>query len=318
MISIVVSSYRDHLFSNFEKNIQSTIGNTPYEIIRIKNSGELGICEAYNKGGLLANFPFLIFCHEDILFHTKNWGNLLIQAYQYDPSIGLLGVIGSRYKALFYSGWANDTSLASAFMIGTHYGQSNLKKIKNGVINEIAFNKRVSIPNIFFETNIVNEEVVVLDGMFLATQKKVFNEFKFDEKTFKGFHCYDLDYSMQILTKYKVVVNYNILVEHLSAGSFNEDWMIDTRLFSNKWLHHLPCENKNYSSKEKAKFEYKAYEQFMRINGQNKKTIWQSTSFLFESIYIKRIGVFCWLLLMSNVVTKIIKISKRKFLKSFQ
>lgn len=73
MISIIISSYNKDYYSQFIENVEKTIG-VPYEIIQILNIGAMGVCEAYNKGARQAKFEYLVFCHEDITFETKNWG----------------------------------------------------------------------------------------------------------------------------------------------------------------------------------------------------------------------------------------------------
>ena len=304
MISIVVSSYKEDLFSNFKRSIELTIGDIPYEIIRIYNPGVMSIGTAYNLGGASAQFPYLVFSHEDVLFHSKNWGKTLVEIFERDSTIGLLGVAGSFYKALYYSGWALQPSASSVFMIGSHYGKSNIAKTKSGITDEQILNEDKTIPDRFIEPDNVNEEVVVLDGMFLATQKKVFQKIKFDDSSFKGFHCYDLDYSMQVRKQYKVVVNQNILIEHLSAGTFENDWIKNSKIFTKKWQCELPAANKSYSGNEKAELEFKAFEQFLRINSKTGKGITKSIFHLYKRNYISRIGVVNWLEINYKIAKK--------------
>ena len=308
MISIIVSSYKKELFLNFKRSVEETIGDVPYEIIQIQNPGLMSISAAYNKGGSEAKFDYLVFSHEDILFHTPYWGKILVDIFEKDSTIGLLGVAGSFYKAMYYSGWSLQPSASSTFMIGSHYGKSNLAKIKCGISREIVLDAKKTIPVNFIESEIFNEEVVVLDGMFLATQKRIFNEIKFDGSSFTGFHCYDLDYSLQVRGKYKVVVNQNILVEHLSTGTFEKDWIKYIKIFTRKWIQQLPTTNRRYSNYEKAELEFNAYEQFLRIARTSDGSLLESFAFLFSRKYIGRIGFVSWYLINYKIMKKFLRL----------
>ena len=104
MISIIVSSVDNKLFDSFQQNLSETIG-VPFEVIKIPNKGEMGICAAYNLGGVQAKYDYLVFAHEDIRFHTNDWGSRLLQLFHDNEEIGLAGVVGSEYKPAVYSGW---------------------------------------------------------------------------------------------------------------------------------------------------------------------------------------------------------------------
>lgn len=202
MISIIISSYQKQFFDALVQNIEDTCGIT-YEIIKIDNPGLMGISEAYNKGAQKAQYPYLVFCHEDILFHTQNWGEKLIKHLQ-QKDVGVVGTVGSDYVPVAPCGW-HVGSMKHQFL---HLIQNT----KNG--NQPEHNK-------YFSEN--RHLVYALDGVFLATTKKVYQEFKFNEDV-KGFHSYDLDFSLRIAKKYKNYVVSDILIEHFSLGSPDQTW----------------------------------------------------------------------------------------------
>jgi Glycosyltransferase like family len=106
MISIVVCSVKEDLYKQFADKIKETIG-TPYEIIRVDNTGnQYSICSAYNKGASESQFEIVCLCHEDILFRTNNWGNILTELFK-NPEIGAAGVVGACYLSLFPTTWIN-------------------------------------------------------------------------------------------------------------------------------------------------------------------------------------------------------------------
>src|SRR6478609_8828248 len=100
MISIVICSVQESYFVSLEINIHETIGEIDYEIIKIGNVVEkLSIAQAYNQGIEKSKFEFLLFIHEDIIFHTSNWGEILLSIFRANSKIGLIGIAGTKYKS---------------------------------------------------------------------------------------------------------------------------------------------------------------------------------------------------------------------------
>jgi glycosyltransferase involved in cell wall biosynthesis len=315
MISIVVSSYKEDFFFKFQESVRQTIGRLPYEIIRVHNPGLMGICQAYNEGARKANFPYLVFAHEDIIFHSDNWGEILKKVFEQELEVGLIGCAGGCYKSYLQTGWAvNSESLMSSYMIGTHYGSSHLTKIYKGIKRSIKLNKEKDIPEDFRETDIVNEEVLMLDGMFLATKKCIYEKLPFDQNTFRGFHCYDLDYSFQMSNlNHKLVVNHNILVEHFSPGVFDKIWLEEMTKFNSKWKNILPYTLHLYSDLQNREVEYNCFRNILKIHKQNNLPLINAFIPLFQIRYIIKLRFDNWLLLISKIVNKLMILSYYNF-----
>jgi hypothetical protein len=222
MISVIVCSINPVLAANLKNNIQSTIG-IDHEIICIDNRiQKKGICEVYNEAAKQATFDVLCFIHEDVFIHSNNWGMSLLKVLS-DETIGLVGVSGTIYKSGYPSVWpACDHSF---------YRTNTIQHFKN---------KQEPVVSIINPFNRVYEEVAVLDGVFLATKKSIFNSYFFDEKLFKNFHCYDLDISFNIGSDFRIVVMYDILLEHFSEGSLSRSWVEDSIKLHEKWKQILP------------------------------------------------------------------------------
>lgn len=221
MISIVICSIRESYFISLERNIKETIGNLDYEIIKIDNLKEkLSITKAYNIGIEKSQFEYLLFIHEDLSFHTKNWGNILKDLFEENPEVGLLGIAGAKYKSKFPSAfWHTEKELLNINLI-QHYPHKPTSDVKLG----------------FVEDNI--EEVVVIDGVFIALKKSV--GVQFNEKI-SGFHCYDLGISIDVLEQgYKIVVTDQILIEHFSSGNTNLDFIKAVIKFHHLYKNKLP------------------------------------------------------------------------------
>ncbi len=247
MISIIICSANNFLLSQVKLNIQETIG-VPHEIIAIDNSvNKDGICAVYNRGGAEALYPLLCFVHEDILFETNNWG-LLIEQHFKNSDIGLLGFAGGDTKSIVPSSWSSSFR-SNEISIIQHYKSVN------------AFSKRtISAEKSKPE---VQKNVAALDGVFLCTRKEIFNLHKFDEANFKGFHGYDIDYSLQILKHHSVVVVFNILVHHYSEGRPDKKWAASAIMLSKKWKDILPVSVYPLTNKEFNEHHWKTLQVFM-------------------------------------------------------
>jgi glycosyltransferase involved in cell wall biosynthesis len=222
MLSIIVCSRDPEMLRQVSDNIKDTIG-VAYEIIAIQNSGgRYGICQAYNIGAEKSKYPFLCFIHEDLVFHTVDWGQKLLRHLSH-PSVGLIGVAGGVYKSKTISGWGIDPVEFARMRVLQGYGNGQ--------------------PNKLFYSNPKDEfisDVVSVDGLWLATKREVWRDIRFDEKTLSGFHFYDLDFSLQVLQQFRVCVIYDILIEHKSAGTLNSEWIESAILFHQKWENMLP------------------------------------------------------------------------------
>lgn len=211
MISIIVSSYQDNYYTALEKNISETIG-LPYEILKINNKGTMGICEAYNKGASKTQYDYLLFIHEDIIFHTQNWGELLIKHLDKENA-GVLGIAGSNYVPKSPIGWYLPDNRYNFY----NYIQNDRSKLSPKLLSNIKH----------------AQQVFALDGVFMAVKKGIYNEFLFDEAV-KGFHGYDLDFSLRVASKYYNYVITDVLIEHYSIGKANEDWFANNIFIKNK------------------------------------------------------------------------------------
>ncbi|MFP7656872.1 glycosyltransferase [Chryseobacterium proteolyticum] len=202
MISIIISSYLPLYFSALERNIADTIG-VPYEIIKIDNPGIMGICEAYNNGAEKAKYDYLLFIHEDILFQITEWGLKLISHLNVSGT-GVIGLAGSSYVPVAPSSWT----------VSEEYNFINiLQGNKNNT--ESFLIKRVPQDM---------NPVYAVDGVFLGIKKENFINYKFNSDI-KGFHGYDLDFTLRVSKKLQNYVVDDILVQHFSMGNLEKKWL---------------------------------------------------------------------------------------------
>lgn len=220
MISIIICSRNPQCSADFRHHIQSSIGDIPFEIVWIDNSrNQRNMCQAYNYGVRQAKYDYLCFMHEDIVFHSKNWGKIAASAMS-DTSVGMLGVQGCVY-------------FCESTVYWTYSG------FRKAHIIEIIDGKKEKI---FEQDYPCSDEVVAIDGLWMFTRKSLFkNTIKWDERSYAHFHMYDMDISMQLIHKgYKIKIIEDIWIEHKSNGNFNKEFYEDTRIFHEKWDNLLP------------------------------------------------------------------------------
>lgn len=230
MISIIISTYKPENFKAVSDSIEKTIG-TDYEIIGIENHLQYSISEAYNRGSVKAKFPYICFMHDDIVFYTQDWGKRLVTQMEQDPSIGLVGIAGSKFKSNYpNTGWGNGPYL-TIFNRGCLYTDPSQKQ-------PVDFDTRK------IKTDI--DDVAVLDGLFLFTRKSITDSHKFDDKLLTHFHAYDADFSLQVFfAGYRLIIDRGIELVHYSKGVFAKDFANENAKVVNKWKSHLPVASKD-------------------------------------------------------------------------
>lgn len=205
MISIIICSRTKTINSTLFENIESTIGY-PYELIVVDNSeNKYTIFEAYNKGIERSKGDYLCFIHDDILFRTDGWGTNINRIFRENHQIGLIGVAGAKSKTKMPSLWW--------YCPGGH----NVLNIIQHTSNKEKHNWNWGFKECF------NEEVVIIDGVFMALRKD--QRIRFNP-AMTGFHNYDLNLSFEcVKLGYKIVVTNEILIEHFSSGTINKQWV---------------------------------------------------------------------------------------------
>jgi glycosyltransferase involved in cell wall biosynthesis len=223
MISVIVCSSQNPEWDYHERNVKKTIG-CDYEYIRIENArNTYGICAAYNEGVSRATGDLLVFVHEDVFFMEPGWGDLLRRRFDDDHELGLIGVAGTQFLL-------EDSPLWLA--AGEPY-------LRGRVVHEIEDGRKYYLSVFSWEQR--DAEVVAVDGLFFAIPRRLFWQIKFDDTTFDRFHFYDLDICMQIHRTHKIIVTWDVLVKHLSAGAFDETWVEAGKRFLEKYKDELPA-----------------------------------------------------------------------------
>ncbi|RYY09079.1 MAG: hypothetical protein EOO04_38980, partial [Chitinophagaceae bacterium] len=205
----------------------------------------------YNRGAAKARFDHLCFSHEDVVYHTQDWGKNLI-AHLADPEVGVIGVCGSLVKPKSPSGvWLNNDAADRLSMYQTD---------SNGKPYHVFGNPdRETI-----------SEVKTLDGVFLCCRKEVWKKNKFDQDNLKNFHGYDVDFSLQVSQSYKNYVVYDIQLEHFSYGTNTPAWVESVVAIEKKWSDTLPSFTKGFDPKMINTIEHYSLGYFLTAVIENK------------------------------------------------
>ena len=233
MLSIIICSRNKVLSKEFTENIKVTV-SVDYEIVYIDNSeNKYSIFAAYNLGITQSKYPYLCFVHEDVFFHTSDWGEKVISHLQ-DTKTGIIGVAGSDLVTRIPASWAN--------MISQGH---------NIILTDNARKKPTEIILLPKNYNLSKRSSIILDGLFMCMRKDLTNKIHFDENL-KGFHGYDYDISLQsIMVGYTNYVIYDIKLEHFSGGKTSILYFRNLISIFKKWENNLPIIGDNVTLEER-------------------------------------------------------------------
>ena len=187
--------------------------------IVFKENNKESLHKVYNKAidfALQEDVQQLVLVHDDVILESFSEKKLRTLFSRFD----VVGCAGSTEVKL--------QPPALWHLMGGGFGSGNLfGAVAHGNIDEKNMTAFGSYP----------KRVVLLDGVFLAIKRKVFEKIRFDETCPAKWHFYDLDYSMQChKAGFKLGVG-DILITHNSPGltSFTEEFNKGQEWFLKKW-----------------------------------------------------------------------------------
>lgn len=229
---------------SLRENIAATIG-VPFEWMPFDNRGTgRGICSVYNACAGRAQYDLLCFVHEDVRFLTPGWGACLAAKLR-ESDCGAIGFAGSTVKLRRMTGWNTDKPEQRCNYVQYMHGRGHRRHRNPGG-----------------ETY---TPVVSLDGMCLFVRRDVWSEVRFDEDTLRGFHCYDLDFTIATAVRWRNYVCNEVLVEHFSEGAYSPGWLEDMRRLHEKWSDTLPLVAEPISARHERNCDRRGEAEFMRI-----------------------------------------------------
>ncbi|MFW6246924.1 MAG: glycosyltransferase, partial [bacterium] len=222
-IVVVFSSHlSDAEDSKFTNHVMESIGVKYSHVVCYKNHNQYSLPELYNKAlkEYSSNDTIIVFCHNDILFRTKNWGRLLLNKFN-NTNFDVIGVAGTTF--LNNGVWWTDRTKMVGIVDHTDGIQewtSTYSPERKGHITP----------------------TVLIDGLFMAVNPENLEHY-FDED-FKGFHLYDLSFCIpNYLDGCNIGVTTDIRILHKSVGQTNEQWEENRKQFVEKYKDELPIKH---------------------------------------------------------------------------
>ena len=162
------------------------------------------MAEAFNRGIDKATGDLLIFSHDDIEFlNPKTWFARLSGHLSHADVVGVAGT-----KRLIGGAWAQVGPPYNFGKVAENDGQ----KAKYRVL-------------MFSTPAPLVTGIQALDGCFIAVKRNVVQKLRFDENTFDGFHCYDIDFTFSAYSMgFNLAVATDLAILHASSGNFDPNW----------------------------------------------------------------------------------------------
>lgn len=270
MLSIIVCSRNKTLLTEFIENVNKTVG-VAYEIIDIDNSkNNHSIFSAYNLGFSKCNYPYICFVHEDVLFHTLNWGEKII-AHLQEPNTGILGLAGSDLVTRIPGSCSGKTSCVNI-----------IQSDKRG--------KKASRKNLYPENfNQSKHSTILLDGVLLCLRRDLMEKLEFDEQI-GGFHGYDFDITLQsTIAGYTNYVIYDIELEHFSRGQFDGKYISNLIAVFKKWENHLPLVGSSITDEKRSQIHIMEEKRLLKLTKKMIKFGFSSKEIIGETSYYTKI-----------------------------
>lgn len=137
-----------------------------YEVEKIAVRDAKSMTSGYNRAMNSSDAKYKVYLHQDTLIINKNFIRNILQVFESDEYLGLLGMIGTKQIPTTGNWWESSSIFGKVYE--NHTGKMQL----------LSFNE---VENIY-------ESVQGLDGLILITQYDVF----WREDLFEGFHYYDI------------------------------------------------------------------------------------------------------------------------------
>jgi len=210
-VSVIICSMRPERFEKVCANYHALLRDVPHEIVGINDARSL--CEGYNRGIRRSSGEILVLSHDDVEIMTPDFAAKLFAHLADHDLVGIAGTTRLISGNWIDAGWPH------------LHGQIGSQIHKPGSLIVTAYQiSGATVPG-----------AQALDGAFLAMRREVFEQVQFDEKTFDGWHLYDLDFVFSAhLAGLRIAVCNDLCLIHNSIGAYAEKWDYYVRRFVDK------------------------------------------------------------------------------------
>lgn len=163
----------------------------------------------------------IVYIHDDIEFLRKGWGKEILRLFNEHKDYGIIGVAGSAQFDEKGAWWNYEKK----------YGQ---------VLHRSEGKSWLTAFSPLLDKDL--QEVVVIDGLFMAVHKQRIAE-NFSREL-NGFDMYDVYFSLKnwAAKKTKIGVTTNIRVAHNSIGKLKDTWYQNREIINDKFGKYFPID----------------------------------------------------------------------------
>jgi GT2 family glycosyltransferase len=203
-------------FDAASRAYRTALAGIPHEIVGIH--GARSLAEGYNRGAARSRGELLVFSHDDVAVAEEQFGPRLLDHL---TRLDMVGVAGC--DRLVDGAWVR---------AGPPWIHGNIVHAPPGGPGLVYFAAGLRAPLV--------TPIHALDGVFIACRRAAWEQLRFDEATFDGFHLYDADFSFRAyLAGLRVGVAADLLLVHASPARYDHRWQRDARRFEAKFAGRL-------------------------------------------------------------------------------
>ena len=224
-IAVVVCSKKNtEENKGFVEHIKETCGCDTH-VYMIHNPDGVSLSKIY--ADMVVNkeidSDIIVFIHDDIEFLKKGWGKEVLRLFNEHKEYGIIGVAGSAQFDENGAWWNYEKKYGQ--VLHRSEGKSWLTAFSPLLTKDL-------------------EDVVVIDGLFMAVHKRRISE-NFSREL-DGFDMYDIWFCLSnfFAKKCKIGVTTNIRLAHNSIGRLKETWYKNREKINNEFGNRFPVELK--------------------------------------------------------------------------
>ena len=221
---VVCSKKKSEENKDFVEHIKNTCGCDTH-VYMIHNPDGVSLSKIY--ADMLVNKEIdsdvIVFIHDDIEFLKKGWGKEVLRQFNEHEDYGIIGVAGSAQFDENGAWWNYQKKYGQ--VLHRNEGKSWLTAFSPLLDKDL-------------------EDVVVIDGVFMAVHKKRISE-NFNREL-EGFDFYDIWFCLAnyFAGKCKIGVTTNIRIAHNSIGRLKDSWYKNREIINNTFGNKFPVELK--------------------------------------------------------------------------
>ena len=201
-ISVVICSIDRAKFEAVTASYRERFAGYPLETVGIHDARSLA--EGYNRAAARSSGEILVFSHDDIELVTPDFAPRLVAHLGSRDGVGIAG---------------------ASLVAGPRWDQAGQRHIHGSVLHLPPADRPGVLLMVAGAQAPVCEGIRVLDGVFMAVRRHVWESTRFDAGRYDGFHLYDLDFTRRASgAGARFAVSLDLLLLHRSKGRYGGDW----------------------------------------------------------------------------------------------